>query len=114
MKKLFLLMLFCIPLLSGCLIHGQGSTVGYVTTIEDTSVLFGWDAVWFRVETGTYSSMQSQPEAYSILNSNATLKEQLLETCRKNQKIELIFQQHIFCAGKSEDEVVGFKVIEQK
>jgi 2-polyprenyl-6-methoxyphenol hydroxylase-like FAD-dependent oxidoreductase len=96
---------------SGCWIHGTGSSVGYITTVEDTSVILGWDTVWFRVETGTYSSMQSQPEAYTILASNTILKEQLLETCRKNQKIELIFQQHVVNFAKSKDEVIGFKVL---
>jgi len=112
MKK-FLLILLILPLLSGCWTHGQGSTVGYVTTVEDTSVVFGWDTVWFRVETGTYSSMQSEPEQYAILNTSAELKERLLETCRANQKIELLYQKHVVLAhSATDDEVIGFQVIE--
>ena len=108
----YLVLILCCFLLAGCWIHGQGSTVGYVTTIEDTSVIFRWDAVWFRVETGTYSSMQSQPEVYAIRTSNKKLKEELLETCRKNQKIELIFNKHVRTVAKSNDEVVDFKIID--
>ena len=113
MKKIVLVIalgLF-VSIMSGCWIHGQGSTVGYITTVEDTSVILGWDTVWFRVETGTYSSMQSQPEEYAILASNTILKEQLLDTCRKNQKIELIFQQHVGNMAKSHDEVIAFKIL---
>ena len=110
--KTVMLLLLCL-VISGCWIHGQGSTVGYVTTVEDTSVFMGWDTVWFRVETGTYSSMQSQPEEYAILNSDTKLKEELLETCRRNQKIELIFQSHVINTAKSKDEVIGFKVIDK-
>ena len=113
MKKLMGLIgivVMCLAL-SGCWIHGEGSTIGYVTTVEDTSVIWGWDTVWFRVETGTYSSMQSQPEAYAILSSSKQLKEQLLETCRNNQKIELVFQNHVINIAKSNSEVIGFKII---
>ena len=112
MKK-WIWLLVVIPFLSGCWIHGEGSTVGFVTTVEDTSVILGWDTVWFRVETGTYSSMQSQPEEYAILASNKALKEQLLETCRNNQKIELIFQNHVVNMAKSTSEVIGFKIIDK-
>ena len=111
MKMFLLLLILVVPFISGCWIKGEGSSIGYITSVEDTSVVFGWDTVWFRVETGTYSSMQSQPEAYAILNSNKLLKEQLLETARKNQKIELIFQSHIWNVAKSNDEVIGFKII---
>ena len=99
-------------MVSGCWVKGQGRTVGYVTTVEDTSVVFGWDTLWFRVETGTYSSMQSQPEKYAIKHSNMELQNALLETCRKNQKIELIYNAHVRTVAKSDDEVVGFNIIE--
>jgi len=112
MKRLIGL-LIAVMMLSGCLIVGQGSTIGFVTTVEDTSLMFGWDTVWFRVETGTYSSMQSQPEPYAIQTECVKLKGELLDTCRKNQKIELIYKRHAFMAhGKARGEVIGFNVIQ--
>jgi len=113
MKKLLVLIVIMVCFCSsGCFVKGQGRTVGYVTTIEDTSVIFGWDTVWFRVETGTFSSAQSQPEAYGILHSNMTLQNALMETCRKHQKIELIYDAHIRTVAKSNDIAIGFNVIE--
>lgn len=112
MKAILLIIVFFLGLcLSGCWTYGKSSTVGYVTTVEDTSLILGWDTVWFRVETGTYSSMQSQPEAYAILASNISLKEGLLNTCKNNQKIELIYQKHVQNMAKSNDEVIGFNII---
>ena len=112
MKKLLLVLLLAV-LCSGCVIQGKGSTIGYVTTIEDTSFILGWDTVWFRVETGTYSSMQSIPEPYQILTTNEALKEQLLDTCRKNQKIELIYQKHVFTTySRSNGEAIAFRILE--
>jgi hypothetical protein len=110
---MFLSLFTCCLLLCGCWVYGQGSTIGYVTTVEGTSLVFHWDTVWFRVETGTYSSMQSQPEAYAIKKENIELKKQLLETCRKNQKIELIYQKHLWSMARSDDEIIGFKIIEK-
>jgi hypothetical protein len=86
-------------------------SVGYVTTIEADTLVFQWDKVWFRVETGTVSSAQSQPEAYSIRRSNRHLKEMLMDTVRKHQKVEIIYNQHILSAASSKDEIVGFSVI---
>lgn len=112
--KIFSLILICI-LLSGCYIYGQGRTIGYVTTIEAGNIepFFAWDTVWFRVETGTMSSMQSQPEQYAILRSNEELKEKLLKTMKTHQKIELIYQKHLVTAHHgSNDEVIGFNPVE--
>ena len=108
--KILIVLALCL-ILSGCLVHGQGNTIGFVTTVEDTSLVYSWDTVWFRVETGTYSSMQSQPEPYSIHTENTQLKEQLLDTCRKNQKIELIYNQHTFIVSNGRGEVIGFNIL---
>lgn len=116
-KLLFVLLAVCVCFAaSGCLVHGNGSSIGYVTTVEDTSVVLGWDTVWFRVETGTFSSMQSRPEAYAIRSDYSELKEELLETCRKNEKIELLFRKHLWSmsnAASSRGEIIGYKVIEE-
>ena len=112
MVKLAVALLLSCFCLTGCWIHGQGSTIGYVTTVEDTSFFFEWDTIWFRVETGTYSSMQSTPEPYAIHTHKVQLKKRLLETCRKNQKIELIYNAHTLMAhGTANDEVIDFKII---
>jgi len=108
MKK-YLLLLICCIFLSGCWSYGDGSTVGYVTTVE--SGIF-WDSVWFRVETGTMSSMQSKPESYAISKDNSQLKEELMTTCKNHQKIELKYRKHIFLAHIGQkDVIVGFAVI---
>lgn len=115
MGKVFCILVLLVMCLSltGCWVHGQGSTIGFVTTVEDTSVFFGWDTVWFRVETGTYSSMQSKPEPYAILNTKTELKQRLLDTCRKNQKIELIYNNHVYMThNEARGEVIDFRVID--
>jgi len=114
MKNVFVAVVICL-LLCGCLIKpGQGRSVGYITTIEPGALFMSsWDYVWFRVETGTYSSMQSQPDKYIInRNTNVELKEALIETIRKHQKIELIFVSHCVTIASSDVEVVGFKIID--
>ena len=112
MKKLLLIIIACL-LLSGCWIKGQGRSVGYVTTVETESVLpwFQWDTVWFRVETGTMSSMQSKPEQYAILRNKIQLKNALMDTVKKHQKIEILYNQHVANAAASPDEIVDFTII---
>lgn len=113
MIKVLILLLICF-MLSGCFIQGTGRSVGYVTSVEDASLLFNWGTVWFRVETGTYSSMQSSPDVYVIDRSNKQLIESLAETSRKNQIIEITYNKHFMLARKgTKDEIINFKVLER-
>lgn len=107
----FLLILVLCFLVSGCLIYGEGHSVGYVTTVEDG---FFWDTVWIRADVAS-----SQTNGYAVRKGYASiqLKEQLLRSAENHQKVEIYFKKHLGMARLGDDtlsdEIVNFKLVNE-
>lgn len=107
--QVLLLVVMCF-MMSGCLIYGEGHTVGYVTTVEDG--IF-WNTVWIRADVTS-----SQTNGYAVRKdyNGVRLQEELLKISEKHQKVELYFKKHLSMARMGndtlDDEIVSFKIIE--
>lgn len=105
MKKL-LMVLICLCCV-GCLYVGKGSSVGYVTTVEEGII---WDFVWFRAD---YSS--SNTDLWVIEKSQTELKSRLLDSSKNKQRVEILYNKHFALATVVENvvgEIKEFKVVE--
>jgi hypothetical protein len=106
MKKVLVLLLMVIPILSGCWRYGTGKTNGYITTIENG--IF-WDVVYIRAELES-----SNTDGYVINKNQFKLKEELQEFADSKQRVQLLFQKHVMTAcGAHSDEIVSYKILNQ-
>ena len=108
MKIFKLVMVLAVScLLSGCWIYGEGSTIGYITTVEDG--IF-WDTVWIRADVTS-----SQTNGYAIRKSQRDLRRDLLKASEEHQKVKLQFKKHVGMArwddDSKSDEIVGYRII---
>jgi len=108
MKVFKLIMIIAMScMLSGCWIYGQGSTIGYITTVEDG--IF-WDSVWIRADVTS-----SQTNGYAIRKGQGDLRRDLLKASEEHQKVELHFLKHVSMARMSDDsnsdEVISYRII---
>ena len=106
MKKIGLLLI--IMLFSGCWQYSEGTTVGYVTTVEGGVF---WDSVFIRAEFES-----SNTDGYAIRKKENELKEKLLQSSRDRQRIEVRYLKHLgmmrAChTSCPSDEIVSFNVV---
>ena len=105
--RILIALILCI-VLSGCWIYGEGSTVGYITTVEDG--IF-WNTVWIRADVSS-----SQTNGYAIRKGERDLRKQLLKIAEEHKKVELYFKKHIGMARMGDDvltdEIIDYKIIE--
>lgn len=107
MRKLLIILMF-VPFLCGCWVYGEGTTVGYVTTVE--AGIF-WDTVWIRADMAS-----SQTNAYAIRKSERELKNNLIKTAEEHKKVEIKFMKHVNMArcgdNVNSDEIISYKVLD--
>jgi hypothetical protein len=107
MMKIISLLLMVL-LFSGCWQYSEGTTIGYVTTVEGG--IF-WDTVFVRAELES-----SNTNGYAIRKSSRELKEKLLQSSRDKQRVEILFSKHIGMARICEescpsDEIISFNLV---
>lgn len=90
----------------GCLVYGQGQTVGYITTVEDG--IF-WNTVWIRADNAS-----SQTNGYA-LSKESSLRDSLEKISSDKIRVKLFFKKHILMArfgeDTTDDEIVNFEIM---
>jgi len=93
-------------LLTGCFIFGQGSSYGYITTVEDG---FWWNRAYIRAELES-----SNTDCYVIKKSDDFMYDNLKRLAESKQRVEIQYERHVFTMSSecNNDEIVGYRVIE--
>jgi len=106
-KQTFIILILIAALfsLTGCIIYGHGSTVGYVYAVDDGII---WDDVWYK------SSPQAGGNGDCYMIDNPQLKEQLRQLS-SDTKVKLYYDRHLVslhtCENGVDDEITGFEVL---
>ena len=105
-KKLLIILglIFLSCSLSSCIPYGKGKTIGYITTVESGLL---WDRVWIRAELES-----SQTDSYLVRKFKEEFKNDLIDSSKNKQRIELYYKKHIWCwAVGNSDEAISFQVV---
>lgn len=97
-------------LLSGCIIYGEGETIGYIYAVDDG--IF-WDKVWYK------SNLESsESDCYLLSTTDDELKDTLRQISG-NTKVKLRYRRHLMTVAscpsgtETDDEITSIEPMEE-